>query len=298
MAQVSNIQWFPGHMTKTKRLIEADLKLVDAVAEIVDSRIPESSRNPVISDITGSKPRIILLNKCDYADEKVTAEWQKYYTAQGYKAMICDCRSGKGVKAFTPNVKNLLSDLLVKRKAKGIVGQSLRVMVVGIPNVGKSSFINRISKAGKTKVEDRPGVTRGKQWVKLDEGFELLDMPGVLWPKFEDKLVGERLAFTGAVKDDIMDMEYLACRLLEFLKENYPELIEKRYGIRTDDIEPADEETIGCVVGFELLERIGRKRGFLVSGGEINTERAAITVMDEFRNGTLGRLTLEKPKGY
>ena len=198
----------------------------------------------------------------------------------------------------TPRFKELLKDDIEKWNAKGMSGRPVRIMIVGIPNVGKSSFINRLAGSRLAKVEDRPGVTRGKQWVKLDEGFELLDMPGVLWPKFEDKLVGERLAFTGAVKDDIMDMEYLACRLLEFLKENYPELIEKRYGVRTDDIEPADEETIGCVVGFELLERIGRKRGFLVSGGEINTERAAITVMDEFRNGTLGRLTLEKPKGY
>ena len=217
---------------------------------------------------------------------------------QGITALATDCRSGKNVSKFYGKLKELLKDDIEKWNAKGMSGRPIRIMIVGIPNVGKSSFINRLAGSRLAKVEDRPGVTRGKQWVKLDEGFELLDMPGVLWPKFEDKLVGERLAFTGAVKDDIMDMEYLACRLLEFLKENYPELIEKRYGIRTDDIEPSDEETIGCVVGFELLERIGRKRGFLVSGGEINTERAAITVMDEFRNGTLGRLTLEKPKGY
>ena len=283
MSEVSHVQWFPGHMAKTRRIMASNLKLVDAVVEITDARIPFSSRNPEMKRIVGSKPRLVLLNKADSADPEVTAMWLDYYAKQGITALATDCRSGKNVSKFY---------------GKGMSGRPIRIMIVGIPNVGKSSFINRLAGSRLAKVEDRPGVTRGKQWVKLDEGFELLDMPGVLWPKFEDKLVGERLAFTGAVKDDIMDMEYLACRLLEFLKENYPELIEKRYGIRTDDIEPADEETIGCVVGFELLERIGRKRGFLVSGGEINTERAAITVMDEFRNGTLGRLTLEKPKGY
>ena len=274
MAQVSNIQWFPGHMTKTKRQIEADLKLVDAVAEIVDSRIPESSRNPVISDITGSKPRIILLNKCDYADEKVTAEWQKYYTAQGYKAMICDCRSGKGVKAFTPNVKNLLSDLLAKRKAKGIVGQSLRVMVVGIPNVGKSSFINRISKAGKTKVEDRPGVTRGAQWVSLDKELELLDTPGILWPKFDDQQVAIKLGYTGAIKDDVMDVCELADNLLGYLWENYKGNVIARYKLDENTEKPD-------------LEMIARKRGMLISGGEPDIERAAAAVLDEFRRGPL-----------
>ena len=282
MAQVSNIQWFPGHMTKTKRQIEADLKLVDAVAEIVDSRIPESSRNPVISDITGSKPSIILLNKCDYADEKVTAEWQKYYTAQGYKAMICDCRSGKGVKAFTPNVKNLLSDLLAKRKAKGIVGQSLRVMVVGIPNVGKSSFINRISKAGKTKVEDRPGVTRGAQWVSLDKELELLDTPGILWPKFDDQQVAIKLGYTGAIKDDVMDVCELADNLLGYLWENYKGNVIARYKLDENTEKPD-------------LEMIARKRGMLISGGEPDIERAAAAVLDEFRSGKLGRISLERP---
>ena len=272
MAQVSNIQWFPGHMTKTKRQIEASLKLVDAVAEIVDARIPESSRNPVISNITGSKPRIILL----------TAEWQKYYTAQGYKAMICDCRSGKGVKAFTPNVKNLLSDLLAKRKAKGIVGQSLRVMVVGIPNVGKSSFINRISKAGKTKVEDRPGVTRGAQWVSLDKELELLDTPGILWPKFDDQQVAIKLGYTGAIKDDVMDVCELADSLLGFLWENYKGNVIARYKLDENTERPD-------------IEMIARKRGMLISGGEPDIERAAAAVLDEFRSGKLGRISLERP---
>ena len=296
---MKQIQWFPGHMAKTRRLIAANLKLVDAVAEIVDARAPLSSRNPEMNSLTRGKPRIVLLNKCDLADEKATQMWINYFRKTGAEAIAVDCKSGRGIKNFLPTVKTkVLKELMDKRERSGMIGANIRLMIVGIPNVGKSSLINRLAGGKRARVEDRPGVTRTKQWVKLDTNTELLDMPGVLWPKFEDKLVGERLAFTGAVKDDIMDMEYLACRLLEFLKENYPELIEKRYGIRTDDIEPADEETIGCVVGFELLERIGRKRGFLVSGGEINTERAAITVMDEFRNGTLGRLTLEKPKGY
>ena len=288
MAQVSNIQWFPGHMTKTKRQIEADLKLVDAVAEIVDSRIPESSRNPVITDITGSKPRIILLNKCDYADEKVTAEWQKYYTAQGYKAMICDCRSGKGVKAFTPNVKNLLSDLLAKRKAKGIVGQSLRVMVVGIPNVGKSSFINKLCKNSKAKVENRPGVTRRNQWFSVDESIQLLDTPGVLWPKFENHEVAYNLAFTGAIKDQILDIEDLALKFIDTIKIDYLSNLSKRFKINSQDISD--------LTSIEILEQIAKKRGMLVSGGEIDTLRVSNMILEEFRNGKLGKITLENPK--
>ena len=293
-----HINWYPGHMKKTRDLVRNNLKLVDVVVELLDSRIPFSSRNPDIDNLAGNKPRVVILNKCDLADRAKLDKWIKYYKDRGIKAIPVDTLKGVGLNKLVDECRNAVKDKMDALKEKGRKERPIRIMIVGIPNVGKSSFINRLAGSRLAKVEDRPGVTRGKQWVKLDEGFELLDMPGVLWPKFEDKLVGERLAFTGAVKDDIMDMEYLACRLLEFLKENYPELIEKRYGIRTDDIEPADEETIGCVVGFELLERIGRKRGFLVSGGEINTERAAITVMDEFRNGTLGRLTLEKPKGY
>lgn len=282
MGEISNIQWFPGHMTKTKRQIEANLKLVDAVAEIVDARVPESSRNPVISEITGSKPTIILLNKCDYADDRVTAMWQKYYTSKGYKAMICDCRSGKGVKTFIPNVKSVLSDLLQKRKAKGFIGRSLRVMVVGIPNVGKSSFINRLSKSGKTKVEDRPGVTRGQQWVALDKELELLDTPGILWPKFDDQQVAVKLGYTGAIKDDVMDIYELADSLVKYLSENYPENIRTRYKF-------SEDEDI-------TLEAIAKKRGMLISGGEPDTDRAAATVLDEFRSGKLGKISLEKPE--
>ena len=296
MSEAAHVQWFPGHMAKTRRIMASNLNLVDAVVEITDARIPYSSRNPEMKRIVGSKPRLVILNKADSADLDVTSMWLDYYAKKGITAMATDCRSGKNVNKFYPKLKELLSDDIEKWNSRGMTGRPIRIMIVGIPNVGKSSFINRLAGSRLAKVEDRPGVTRGKQWVKLEDGFELLDMPGVLWPKFDDKLVGERLAFTGAVKDDIMDMEYLACRLLEYLNDNYRELLVQRYNISTDDIPPADDETAGCVVGYEILERIGRKRGFLVSGGEINTERAAITVMDEFRSGKIGRLSLEKPR--
>lgn len=296
MSEAAHVQWFPGHMAKTRRIMASNLKLVDAVVEITDARIPYSSRNPEMKRIVGAKPRLVILNKADSSDPDVTSMWLDYYAKKGITAMATDCRSGKNVNKFYPKLKELLSDDIEKWNSRGMTGRPIRIMIVGIPNVGKSSFINRLAGSRLAKVEDRPGVTRGKQWVKLEDGFELLDMPGVLWPKFDDKLVGERLAFTGAVKDDIMDMEYLACRLLEYLNDNYRELLVQRYNISTDDIPPADDETAGCVVGYEILERIGRKRGFLVSGGEINTERAAITVMDEFRSGKIGRLSLEKPR--
>ncbi len=295
MSEVYNIQWFPGHMAKTRRIMQSNLKLVDVVVEITDARIPYSSRNPEMDRLVGSKPRLLLLNKADSADETVTSMWLDYYKRKGIAVIATDCRSGKNVNKFYAVLKELMADKLAQWEAHGMKGRPIRLMIVGIPNVGKSSFINRLAGSKRAKVEDRPGVTRGKQWVSLEGDLELLDMPGVLWPKFEDKLVGERLAFTGAVKDDIMDMEYLACRFLEFLNANYPGLITQRYGVTTDDIPENDPDTPGCVQGFEILERIGRKRGFLVSGGEINTERAAITVMDEFRSGKIGRLSLEKP---
>lgn len=282
MAYEGNIQWFPGHMTKTRRMIEADIKLVDAVVEIVDSRIPESSRNPVLSELVGGKPRIIMLNKCDYADDNITRQWKSFYEKQGCSVMICDCRSGKGIKQFTPMLKNILSDLLEKRRAKGMIGKALRIMVVGIPNVGKSSFINRMANSKKTLVGDRPGVTRGKQWVTIDKEVELLDMPGILWPKFDDQSVAVKLAFTGAIKDDVMDVESLATHLGEYLAENYPDKLKERYKL-TD---------------FEgnILELIAKKRGMMISGGEPDTERAAITLLDEFRGGKIGKITLERPK--
>ncbi|MCH5193084.1 MAG: ribosome biogenesis GTPase YlqF [Oscillospiraceae bacterium] len=286
MTEIPSIQWFPGHMAKTKRMIKASLPLVDAVAEIVDARIPESSRNPDLQLLIEGKPRIIVLNKCDMADEKATAMWLSLYKEQGIAAVAADCRSGKGLNKFAPTVRQVLAELIQKYEAKGMKGRALHLMVVGIPNVGKSSFINRLAGQKKAKVEDRPGVTRTKQWVKLADDIELLDMPGVLWPKFEDMAVGERLAFTGAVKDDVVDVEALACRLLDVLNDMYSEELTARY-----KIEIADGDD-----GYELLQKIGRARGMLVSGGEINTERAAITVLDEYRSGKLGRITLELPQ--
>ena len=280
------IQWFPGHMAKTRRLIAANLKLVDAVTEIVDARAPLSSRNPEMDRMTSGKPRLVLLNKCDLADDKATQMWINYFRNNGAEAIAVDCKSGKGLKNMLPTIKNkVLKELMEKREKHGMTGAPVRLMIVGIPNVGKSSLINRFAGSKRAKVEDRPGVTRTKQWVKLDNNTELLDMPGVLWPKFEDQDVAVRLAFTGAISDDILDIETLAMKLLKFMAENYPQSLKERYKI---DI---DEEDTGLV----LLEKVGKKRGMMISGGEINTERAAITVLDEFRSGKLGRITLELP---
>lgn len=296
MSDEISVQWFPGHMAKTRRLMQSNLKLVDAVVEMTDARIPISSRNPEMDRLVGSKPRLVILNKCDAADETANSMWLDYYKRKGVMSIATDCRSGKGVNKFLPSLKELLKEQISVWNSKGMVGRPIRIMIVGIPNVGKSSFINRLAGSKRAKVEDRPGVTRGKQWVSIGNEIELLDMPGVLWPKFEDKTVGEHLAFTGAVKDDVMDLEYLACRLLQFLFEKYPDNIIKRYNISLDDIYEDDMSMSNCSLGFEILERIGKKRGFLVSGGEINTERAAITVVDEFRSGKLGRLSIETPK--
>lgn len=268
-------------MTKTRRMIEADIKLVDAVAEIVDSRIPESSRNPVLNELIKDKPRIIILNKCDYADEEMTSRWREYYKKQGFGVLCCDCRSGKGIKNFVPMLKKQLADLLERRRAKGMIGKALRVMVVGIPNVGKSSFINRMANSKKTAVGDRPGVTRGKQWVTIDKEVELLDTPGILWPKFDDKDAAERLAFTGAIKDDVIDAESLADSLGRYLSEHYPARLKERYG--TDFSEG------------RATELIAKARGMLVSGGEPDTERAAAALLDDYRSGKIGKITLETP---
>lgn len=278
MSDVGNIQWFPGHMTKTRRLIEADLKMVDAVVEITDARIPESSRNPILDELVKDKPRIMIMNKCDYADDAATSRWKQYYEKQGIMVIICDCRSGKGINRFLPAVKTLLKDLLERRKQRGMIGKALRLMVVGIPNVGKSSFINRMAKTKKTKVGDRPGVTRGKQWVSIDKDVELLDMPGILWPKFDDQEAAKRLAFTGAIKDDVMDVEALARALGELLLEDYPSLIKARYKIPGEG---------------DVLTEIAAARGMLVSGGAPDTERAAATLLDEYRGGKIGRITIE-----
>lgn len=302
MNDIPSIQWFPGHMTKTRRMMEKCLPLVDGVAEIIDARAPMSSRNPEINAMVQGKPRIVLLNKCDAADPDATRRWAEYFKARGITAVVCDCRSGKGLDKFAPAVREALGELIDKYAAKGMSGRPVRLMVAGIPNVGKSSFINRMAGQRKTKVEDRPGVTRDKQWVNAAEDIELLDMPGVLWPKFDDMSVGEKLAFTGAVKDDVVDTELLACRLLLRLREIYPEGLKKRYNISLDTPEEdemtASGEAIGCLSGYELLTRVGKARGMLISGGDINTERAAACVLDEFRSGKLGRITLETPEEY
>lgn len=283
---MKQIQWFPGHMAKTRRLIAANLSLVDAVVEIVDARSPLSSRNPEMDHMTKNKPRLVLLNKSDLADERSTQQWINYFRCNGSEALAVDCKSGKGLKSILPALKNtVLKELMDKREKNGMKGAAIRLMIVGIPNVGKSSLINKLAGSKRAKVEDRPGVTRTKQWVKLDNNTELLDMPGVLWPKFEDQSVAVRLAFTGAISDDILDIETLAMKLLSYLAENYPNSLTERY-----KIELSDEDT-----GLDLLEKVGKKRGMMISGGEINTERAAITVLDEFRSGKLGRITLEAP---
>lgn len=289
-------------MTKTRRMMEKCLPLVDAVVEILDARVPMSSRNPDIAALVQGKPRMIILNKCDGADDRQTAKWIEYFREQSILAIPADCRTGKGLNRFIPSVKELLSDLIARYEARGMSGRVLHLMVVGIPNVGKSSFINRMAGQKKAKVEDRPGVTRDKQWVMLDKDIELLDMPGVLWPKFEDMAVGEKLAFTGAVKDNVVDTELLACRLLIKLRSIAPEHLTERYKIKLDTPEEdemmASGETMGCISGYELLMRVGKARGMLISGGEIDTERAAIAVLDEFRSGKLGRITLESPEEY
>lgn len=283
---IRNIQWFPGHMTKTRRMIGANISLVDAVVEILDARIPMSSRNPDMNGMIGNKPRLFILNKADMADPKMTDKWISYFKKQGIAAIPMDCKSGRGVKNFTGAVEQLLAPLLEKRKKAGMIGTPIRLMIVGIPNVGKSSFINRMAQSKRAKVEDRPGVTRTKQWVKIGSNMELLDMPGVLWPKFDDQEVAKRLAFTGAINDDVVDIETLAMMLLEYLAKSYPDTLTVRYKM-TEFTEMG---------GIELLETMGRKRGMLISGGEVNTERAAITLIDEYRSGKLGRMTLESPE--
>ena len=283
--QKQEVQWFPGHMAKTRRLIKENLTLVDAVTEIVDARIPYASRNPELDEIVSNKPRIVLLNKCDVADDNITKQWIEYYKSRGIYALAVDCRSGKGVNNYISLVQKVLADKIQSNIDKGMVGKALRVMVVGIPNTGKSSFINRMAGRNRAKVADKPGVTRQNQWFVIGKGIELLDTPGVLWPKFEDPNVGDRLAFTGAVKDEIMDIETLAMKLLDVLIEINPKCIEERYKIT--DFEDLD--------GYDTLELVGRKRGFLMSGGHINTERTAAMVLDEFRGGILGKISLETP---
>ena len=281
-----NIQWYPGHMTKTRRMMEENLKLVDAVCEILDARIPISSRNPDMDSICGNKPRLVILNRIDLADPVMVRRWSEYFKSKGMAVVPTDCKSKKGINGFVPAIPELLAEKLRRYAEKGQVGRPLKIMVVGIPNVGKSTFINQIAGRKGAKAENRPGVTRGKQWVNVDQGLLLLDTPGILWPKFEDPEVGIRLAYTGAVKDDVIDLETLACHLIRMLWTRYPDSVRERYKI---DL-PEDAE------GWELLEAAGRKRGFLVSGGEVNTERMARVLLEEYRSCKLGRFTLETPE--
>lgn len=280
-----NIQWYPGHMTKTRRQIEADLKLVDAVCEILDARIPISSRNPDIDAICGNKPRIVILNRMDLADNDTTKKWLTYFRNKGMAAVATDCKSKKGINAFQPAVRSVLKEKIERNAAKGM-NKPLKIMIVGIPNVGKSTFINQISGRKGAKAENRPGVTRGKQWVTVDTSLLLLDTPGILWPKFEDPNVGMMLAYTGAVKENVIDTEELAAHLMSLLWRFYPHVLKDRYKIDM----PED------VKGYELLEEAGRKRGYLLSRGEINTERMAKVLLDEYRAGKLGHFTLEVPE--
>jgi ribosome biogenesis GTPase A len=284
-AEQMNIQWYPGHMTKTRRQIEADLKQVDAVCEIVDARIPISSRNPDIDSICGAKPRIIVMNRMDLADPNATKQWLAYFKKKGWAAVATDCKTRKGISDFLPAVRSVLKEKLERNAAKGM-NRPIRVMVVGIPNVGKSTLINQISGRKGAKAENRPGVTRGKQWVTVDNGLLLLDTPGILWPKFEDPEVGMMLAYTGAVKENVIDTEELACKLMELLNCNYHSTLLTRYGVDLPDDTP----------GYVLLEEAGRKRGFLLARGEIHTERMAKVLLDEYRSGKLGFFTLENPE--
>ena len=277
------VQWFPGHMAKTRRLIKENLSAVDAVCELVDARVPESSRNPEIDEIEGSKPRIVLLNKCDLADDKATARNISELESKGIVALPVDCRTGKGLDKFQPAVRELLKEKIQANVDRGMVGKSLRIMVVGIPNTGKSSFINRMAGKNRAEVADKPGVTRSNRWFFIGSGIELLDTPGVLWPKFEDPEVGFKLAFIGSVKDQILDIQEIAVRFLVVMQKNYPDRLEERYKIKDfEDLEP-----------YELLELIAQKRGMLLRKGEYDTERAAVMLLDEYRSGKLGKLTLD-----
>ena len=281
--QIQGLSWYPGHMTKTKRMITAEMGHMDAVCEILDARIPISSRNPDVDEMTAGKPRLVVLNRVDQADPRETARWAAYFRGKGYAVLESNAKNGVGTAQFAAAVRELLKDKLQTYADKGQVGRVVRVMVLGIPNVGKSTFINKVAKRKTAKAEDRPGVTRSKQWVPVDSTLELLDTPGMLWPKFEDVNVGMHLAFTGAIKDDVMDIEELGSCLMEYLGGHYAESIRERY-----KVEPQEEE-----MGYDLLVRAGRKRGFLMRGAEVDTERMSRVLLDEFRGGKLGRFTLE-----
>ena len=281
-----NIQWYPGHMTKTRRMMEESVRSVDAVCEILDARIPVSSRNPDLDKIAASKPRLVILNRIDLADASATQAWCDYFKSRKNAVIGINAKSGQGVNKFTPALRELLNDKIKYFNEKGLVGRLLKVMICGIPNVGKSTFINRVAGHNVAKAEDRPGVTRSKQWIRVDSGIDMMDTPGILWPKFEDKRAGLNLAFTGAVKDDILDVETLAAFLMEELSNKYPDAVNARYKFIPDN----------TACGYTLLEEAAKKRGFRISGGEFDLERMARVLLNEFRDGTLGRITLELPE--
>ena len=289
-----NIQWYPGHMTKTRRMIADQIKNVDAVCEILDARIPISNRNPDVDELTAGKPRLVVLNRVDQADPEATKKWAAYFRSKGYAVLESDAKDGMGTTKFAGAVRELLADKLRAYAEKGMVGRVVRVMILGIPNVGKSTFINKVAGRKTAKTEDRPGVTRSKQWVPIDRGLELLDTPGILWPKFEDQSVGLNLAFTGAVKDDILDIETLGCHLMVYLAEQYPEALKAAYKLPALPVREEEENDVAF--GYHLLQVAGKKRGFLISGGEVDTERMAKILLDEFRGSKLGRFTLELPE--
>lgn len=289
-----NIQWYPGHMTKTRRMIAEQIKNVDAVCEILDARIPLSSRNPDVDELTAGKPRLVVLNRVDQADPEATRKWAAHFRAKGYAVLESDARGGQGTAKFAAAVRELLADKLRAYAERGMAGRVVRVMILGIPNVGKSTFINKVAGRKTARTEDRPGVTRSKQWVPIDRGLELLDTPGILWPKFEDQSVGLNLAFTGAVKDDILDIETLGCHLMAYLGGQYPEAVRTAYKLA--ELPEREDGENDIAWGYRLLTAAGKKRGFLISGGEVDTERMAKILLDEFRGSKLGRFTLELPE--
>ncbi len=280
-----NIQWFPGHMTKAQRMIEDNIKLVDAVCEIIDARIPSASRNPDIDKLAAGKPRLVILNRVDLADPAITKRWRAYFEKSGVSVIETDAKSGKGINGFVPAVRKLLAEKISEYEAKGQVGRPLRVMILGIPNVGKSTFINKVAGRKAAIAGDKPGVTRGRQWINIDKSLDLLDTPGILWPKFDSQEIGELLAVTNAIKADVIDKETLAANFMLRLRNIYPQAITERYKFKPDP----------DANGFELLEEAAKKRGFLVSRGEYDIERMANTVLTEYHDGKLGRLTLELP---
>jgi len=284
-----NIQWYPGHMAKAKRKITEELKLVDIVIELLDARIPMSSRNPEVDEIVGNKKRIIVLNKSDLADPSINAKWLEYFNQENTRAILVNSLKGNGLKDVLSASKQLMKEKLDRLKSKGLLVKTTRALIIGIPNVGKSTFINRIAGRSAAQTGDRPGVTKSKQWIKVSNELELLDTPGILWPKFEDKRAGMYLAFTGAIKDEILDVNELAQNLLQVLAEKFPEKLKNRY--KLEDIPEG-------IASEELLERIGRKRGCIIAGGEVDLLRASTMLLDEFRGGRIGAISLETPEDY